>query len=234
MYERFTDRARKVMQLANQEAQRFNHEYICTEHVLLGLITEGDGVAAQVIKQRGIDLRSIRVEVEKLIQRGPDVITMGRLPETPRAKKVIEYSFEEARNLKRNYLGTEHILLGLLREADGVAAQVLLNLGLKLEEVRVKMLRMKESPAPDQADKVAVAVTDLEIHLGKLFQNLLEQAGYTRRQMEQLPGALQLPEEAHVVTCGDTGVLQEYAIKRDRAAAIVRGLEDVRKALPLR
>ena len=142
MYERFTDRARKVMQLANQEAQRFNHEYIGTEHVLLGLIKEGSGVAANVLKNLDIDLRKIRMEVEKLVQSGPDMVTMGKLPQTPRAKKVIEYSMEEARNLNHNYVGTEHILLGLLREQEGVAAQVLMNLGLKLEDVREEVLNL--------------------------------------------------------------------------------------------
>jgi ATP-dependent Clp protease ATP-binding subunit ClpC len=142
MYERFTDRARKVMQLANQEAQRFNHEYIGTEHILLGLIKEGSGVAANVLRNLDIDLRKIRLEVEKLVQSGPDMVTMGKLPQTPRAKKVIEYSMEEARNLGHNYVGTEHILLGLLREQEGVAAQVLMNLGLKLEEVREEVLNL--------------------------------------------------------------------------------------------
>ncbi len=142
MYERFTDRARKVMQLANQEAQRFNHEYIGTEHVLLGLIKEGSGVAANVLKNLDIDLRKIRLEVEKLVQSGPDMVTMGKLPQTPRAKKVIEYSMDEARNLGHNYVGTEHILLGLLREQEGVAAQVLMNLGLKLEDVREEVLSL--------------------------------------------------------------------------------------------
>ena len=142
MYERFTDRARKVMQLANQEAQRFNHEYIGTEHVLLGLIKEGSGVAANVLKNLDVDLRKIRLEVEKLVQSGPDMVTMGKLPQTPRAKKVIEYSMEEARNLNHNYVGTEHILLGLLREQEGVAAQVLMNLGLKLEDVREEVLNL--------------------------------------------------------------------------------------------
>ncbi|HIQ19928.1 MAG TPA: ATP-dependent Clp protease ATP-binding subunit [Planctomycetes bacterium] len=142
MYERFTDRARKVMQLANQEAQRFNHEYIGTEHILLGLIKEGSGVAANVLKNLDVDLRKIRLEVEKLVQSGPDMVTMGKLPQTPRAKKVIEYSMEEARNLNHNYVGTEHILLGLLREQEGVAAQVLMNLGLRLEDVREEVLNL--------------------------------------------------------------------------------------------
>src|SRR5205809_215765 len=142
MYERFTDRARKVMQLANQEAQRFNHEYIGTEHILLGLVKEGTGVAANVLKNLDIALRKIRLEVEKIVQSGPDMVTMGKLPQTPRAKKVIEYSIEEARNLNHNYVGTEHLLLGLLREQEGVAAQVLMNLGLKLEDVREEVLNL--------------------------------------------------------------------------------------------
>ena len=142
MYERFTDRARKVMQLANQEAQRFNHEYIGTEHMLLGLVKEGTGVAANVLKNLGVDLRKIRLEVEKLVQSGPEMITMGKLPQTPRAKKVIEFSMEEARNLNHNFVGTEHILLGLLREHEGVAAQVLMNLDLKLEDVREEVLNL--------------------------------------------------------------------------------------------
>ncbi|MCS6977320.1 MAG: ATP-dependent Clp protease ATP-binding subunit [Gemmatales bacterium] len=142
MYEKFTDRARKVMQLANQEAQRFNHEYIGTEHILLGLVKEGSGVAANVLKNLDIDLRKIRLEVEKIVQSGPEMVTMGKLPQTPRAKKVIEYAIEEARNLNHNYVGTEHLLLGLLREQEGVAAQVLMNLGLKLEDVREEVLNL--------------------------------------------------------------------------------------------
>ncbi|CAN5697108.1 ATP-dependent Clp protease ATP-binding subunit [soil metagenome] len=142
MFERFTDRARKVMALANQEAQRFNHEYIGTEHILLGLVKEGSGVGANVLKNLDIDLRKVRLEVEKLVRPGPEMVTMGKLPQTPRAKKVIEFAIEEARNLNHNYVGTEHLLLGLLREHDGVAAQVLMNLGLKLDQVREEVLNL--------------------------------------------------------------------------------------------
>ena len=142
MFERFTDRARKVMALANQEAQRFNHEYIGTEHILLGLVKEGSGVGANVLKNLDVDLRKVRLEVEKLVKSGPDMVTMGKLPQTPRAKKVIEYAIEEARQLNHNYIGTEHLLLGLLREHDGVAAQVLMNLGLVLEQVREEVLNL--------------------------------------------------------------------------------------------
>lgn len=142
MFERFTDRARKVMALANQEAQRFNHEYIGTEHILLGLVKEGSGVAANVLKNMDIDLKKLRLGIEKLVKSGPDMVTMGKLPQTPRAKKVIEHAIEEARALNHNYVGTEHILLGLLRETEGIAAQVLMNLGLKLEDVRQEVLNL--------------------------------------------------------------------------------------------
>ena len=162
MFERLTDRARKVMALANQEAQRFNHEYIGTEHILLGLVKEGSGVGANVLKNLGIDLRKVRLEVEKLVKSGPEMVTMGKLPQTPRAKKVIEYAIKEARNLNHNYVGTEHLLLGLLREQDGVAAQVLLNLGLKLEEVREEVLNLlgaggdsEQENAPQAAEAAA-------------------------------------------------------------------------------
>ncbi len=130
------------MALANQEAQRFNHEYIGTEHILLGLVKEGSGVGANVLKNLDVDLRKVRLEVEKLVKSGPETVAMGKLPQTPRAKKVIEYAIEEARNLNHNYVGTEHLLLGLLREQDGVAAQVLMNLSLKLEDVREEVLNL--------------------------------------------------------------------------------------------
>jgi ATP-dependent Clp protease ATP-binding subunit ClpC len=153
MFERLTDRARKVMALANQEAQRFNHEYIGTEHILLGLVKEGSGVGANVLKNLDIDLRKVRLEVEKLVKSGPEMVTMGKLPQTPRAKKVVEYAIEEARNLNHNYVGTEHLLLGLLREHDGVAAQVLMNLGLKLEEVREEVLNLLGAGADQEREE---------------------------------------------------------------------------------
>ncbi len=146
MYEKFTDRARQVMQFANQEAQRFKHEYIGTEHILLGLVKEGSGVAANVLKNLDIDLHKVRGEVEKIVQSGPDTVTADRLPLTPRAKKVIEYSIEEAHDLNHNYVGTEHLLLGLLREEEGVAAQVLMNLGLKVEDLRNEVLELLGYP----------------------------------------------------------------------------------------
>lgn len=142
MFEKFTDRSGKVMGLANQEAQRFNHEYIGTEHILLGLVKEGSGVGAGVLKNFGVDLKKVRLEVEKLLPSGPDTIIRGKIPLTPRATKVAEYANEEARNLGHNYVGTEHLLLGLLRDPESTAVKVLLALGLQPEKIRKAILNL--------------------------------------------------------------------------------------------
>ena len=164
MFDRFTDRAKKVMNLARQEAQRFNHEYLGTEHVLLGLVQEGSGVAANVLKQMGVDLAKIRTEVENIVKTGPSMVTMGQLPFTPRAKKVLELSLEEASNLGHNYIGTEHLLLGLIKENEGIAAQVLMNLGVKLEEVREEVLDFLGADAVDEEDEDAALTGDPQTH----------------------------------------------------------------------
>jgi len=130
------------MGLARQEAQRFNHDYIGTEHILLGLIQEGSGVAADVLKNLDVDPKRIRQEIEKLVSHGTTMVTMGQLPFTPRAKKVLELALEEASNLGHNYIGTEHLLLGLIREQEGIAAQVLQNLNVRLEDVREEVLEL--------------------------------------------------------------------------------------------
>jgi ATP-dependent Clp protease ATP-binding subunit ClpC len=120
MFDRFTDRARKVMGYARQEAERFNHDYIGTEHILLGLIREGGGVAAAVLENLGLELERIKLEVEKSITMGGGTLTLGEVPFTPRAKRVLELAVEEAQSLGHNYIGTEHLLLGLIREGEGV------------------------------------------------------------------------------------------------------------------
>ncbi|MCE9595437.1 MAG: ATP-dependent Clp protease ATP-binding subunit [Planctomycetes bacterium] len=153
MFDRFTDRAKKVMNLARQEAQRFNHEYLGTEHILLGLVQEGSGVAANVLKNMNIDLSKIRAEVEKIVKTGPSMVTMGQLPFTPRAKKVLELSMEEASNLGHNYIGTEHLLLGLIKENEGIAAQVLMNLGVKLEDVREEVLEFLGADTQEEEEE---------------------------------------------------------------------------------
>ncbi|MDP3789706.1 MAG: Clp protease N-terminal domain-containing protein, partial [Candidatus Omnitrophota bacterium] len=149
MFNRFTERARKVILLAKEEAKRFNHDYIGTEHILLGLVREGEGVAAAVLENLGLSSEKIRTEVEKLVQTGPSTIISGDIPFTPKAKKVMELAMDEAVSLGHNYVGTEHLLLGLLREGEGVASQVLINLGLDLNKVRNEVMRLLGSATPD-------------------------------------------------------------------------------------
>jgi len=155
MFNRFTERARKVIILAKEEARRFNHDYIGTEHILLGLIREGEGVASAILQNMGLSLDKIRLEIEKLVQPGPATVVSGDVPFTPRAKRVIELSMEEARQLGHNYIGTEHLLLGLLREGEGVAAQVLLGLGLDLNKVRSEVMELLGQGIPGQGPAAA-------------------------------------------------------------------------------
>lgn len=148
MFNRFTERARKVIVYAKEEARRFNHDYIGTEHLLLGLIREGEGVAAAVLQKLGLDLETIRLEVEKLVQPGPQTQVLGDIPFTPRSKKALELSAEEARALGHNYIGTEHLLLGLVKEGEGMAYRVLLNLGLDLGKLRNEVMELLGSGIP--------------------------------------------------------------------------------------
>ncbi len=140
-FDKFTERARKVLQLAQEEAQRFNHNYIGTEHLLLGLVREGEGVAAKVLANLGVDLNKVRSAVEFIIGRGDRTVT-GDIGLTPRAKKVIELSVDEARRLGHHYVGTEHLLLGLVREGEGIAAGVLMSLGITMERARASVLEL--------------------------------------------------------------------------------------------
>ena len=146
-FEKFTERARKVLTLAQEEAQRFNHNYIGTEHILLGLVREGDGVAAKVLSNLGVELNKVRSAVEFIIGRGERTVR-GEIGLTPRAKRVIELAVDEARRLGHNYIGTEHLLLGLLREGEGVAAGVLESLGVSLEKVRSETVRILQQSMP--------------------------------------------------------------------------------------
>ncbi len=141
MFERFTDRARRVVVLAQEEARMLNHNYIGTEHILLGLIHEGEGVAAKALESLGISLEAVRSQVEEIIGQGQQAPS-GHIPFTPRAKKVLELSLREALQLGHNYIGTEHILLGLIREGEGVAAQVLVKLGADLGRVRQQVIQL--------------------------------------------------------------------------------------------
>ncbi len=142
MFDRFTDRSRKVMGLARQEAGRLSHQYIGTEHILLGLIAEGSGVAANVLRNLKVDPDRVRVEVEKLVQNGPIMVTMGQLPFTPRAKRMLELSAEAADDLRHNYIGTEHLLLALIAEGEGAGAAALRAVGLTLKAAQAETLEL--------------------------------------------------------------------------------------------
>jgi ATP-dependent Clp protease ATP-binding subunit ClpC len=226
VYERFTDRAHKVMQFACQEAQRFNHEYLGTEHILLGLAKEGSGVAASVLKNLDIDLRKIRFEVEKIVQAGSEVVTMSKLPQTPRAKKVIEYSIEEARNLNHNYVGTEHLLLGLLREEDGVAAQVLMNLGLNLQDVRDEVMIILGHDVEQRDDRGEEPVSSAEepgTILDQLPENLLQLCKEYVAQLEKLTR-----EKEEAISEQD---FEKAAHLRDKADKLNRKVDEVTEKL---
>lgn len=179
MFERFTDRARKVMAIANQEAMRLQHQYIGTEHILLGLVTEGTGVGVNVLKNLNVDLRDVGRRIERFVKAGEDVVVIGKLPQTSRAKKVIEYAIEEARNFDHKHVGTEHLLLGLLREGDGIAAQVLGDLGVGLKIAREEIASILGSPIPfadsplriSETRKATVKISEFEAldsHLAEL------------------------------------------------------------------
>jgi ATP-dependent Clp protease ATP-binding subunit ClpA len=156
MFERFTDRARRVVVLAQEEARLLNHNYIGTEHILLGLIHEGEGVAAKALESVGISLEAVRQQVEAIIGRGQQAPS-GHIPFTPRAKKVLELSLSEAHRLGHNYISTEHMLLGLIREGEGVAAQVLVRLGADLNGVRQQVIRLVTGREPEASRRIAVA-----------------------------------------------------------------------------
>src|SRR5512139_175106 len=153
-FDKFTDRARKVLTLAQDEAQRFNHNYIGTEHLLLGLVREGEGVAARVLENMNVELPKVRTAVEFIIGRG-DRMVLGEIGLTPRAKKVIELAVDEARRLNHHYIGTEHLLLGLVREGEGIAAGVLESLGVNLERVRAETTRILSQSAPQSTGGAA-------------------------------------------------------------------------------
>jgi len=158
MYERFTDRSRKVMQLANQEAMRANCPYIDTPHILLGLCKEGSGVAANVLKNLDVDLGKIRTELERLLPPFTEAVSIGKLPQTPEARLVIENAINEARKLNHNYVGTEHLLLGILADGKSVACAILASMNLTPERVRDEALALlgPSKPEPEEDDRPSV------------------------------------------------------------------------------
>jgi ATP-dependent Clp protease ATP-binding subunit ClpA len=193
-YQDFSNRARKMLQWADREARRCNHEYIGTEHLLLGLVREGSGVAANVLKNLKIDLRKIRLEIEKIIIYGPDAYPMGVLPKTPRAQSVIKDAIEEARNLQHPYVGTEHLLLGLLREQEGLAAQILMNLGLTLEGVREEVQNLLghglHAPAHVLQEVKILHAQIYQLHQTKVAAAEFERAAHLPTQADRLEQTL--------------------------------------------
>ena len=233
MFERFTDRARRVVVLAQEEARMLNHNYIGTEHILLGLIHEGEGVAAKALESLGIALEGVRQQVEEIIGQGQQAPS-GHIPFTPRAKKVLELSLREALQLGHNYIGTEHILLGLIREGEGVAAQVLVKLGADLNRVRQQVLQLlsgyqgKEPAAPSGGRGEGTPSTSLV--LDQFGRNLTQPAREGKldpvigreKEIERVMQVLSRRTKNNPVLIGEPGV-GKTAVVEGLAQAIVNG-----------
>ncbi|MFC3988123.1 Clp protease N-terminal domain-containing protein, partial [Actinoplanes siamensis] len=231
MFERFTDRARRVVVLAQEEARMLNHNYIGTEHVLLGLIHEGEGVAAKALESLGVSLPAVRQQVEEIIGQGQQVPS-GHIPFTPRAKKVLELSLREALQLGHNYIGTEHILLGLIREGEGVAAQVLVKLGADTSRVRQQVIQLvagytekaEAAPAGEAANPANSALLD------QFGRNLTQDARDGKldpvigreKEIEQVMQGLSRRRKNNPVLIGEPGVGKTAAVE-GLAQSIVKG-----------
>jgi len=229
MFNRFTERARKVILLAKEEAKRFNHDYIGTEHILLGLVREGEGVAAAVLASFGLSSDKIRIEVEKLVQPGPSTVISGDIPFTPKAKKVIELAMDEARALGHNYIGTEHLLLGLIREGEGVASQVLMNLGLELDKVREEVMNLlgSEVPGYEMGQKVSHAKTPALDAFGRDLTKLAREGKLDpvigrKNEIERVIQILSRRTKNNPVLLGEAGV-GKTAIVEGLAQKVVAG-----------
>src|SRR4029077_12292374 len=236
LFERFTDRARRVVVLAQEEARLLNHNYIGTEHILLGLIHEGEGVAAKALESLGISLEAVRAQVEEIIGHGGQAPS-GHIPFTPRAKKVLELSLREALQLGHNYIGTEHILLGLIREGEGVAAQVLVKLGADLNKVRQQVIQLlsgyqgKEPAAVSGAahDNAAQAQGGSQV-LDQFGRNLTQAARENKldpvigreKEIERVMQILSRRSKNNPGLIGEPGV-GKTAVVEGLAQAIVKG-----------
>src|ERR1700690_1912991 len=233
MFERFTDRARRVVVLAQEEARMLNHNYIGTEHILLGLIHEGEGVAAKALESLGISLDAVRQQVEEIIGQGQQAPS-GHIPFTPRAKKVLELSLREALQLGHNYIGTEHILLGLIREGDGVAAQVLVKLGADLNRVRQQVIQLLhgyqgKEPGPAAAGS-AEAAPSTSLVLDQFGRNLTQGAREGKldpvigreKEIERVMQVLSRRTKNNPVLVGAPGV-GKTAVVEGLAQKIVKG-----------
>ncbi|MCW2601031.1 MAG: NDP-hexose 4-ketoreductase [Frankiales bacterium] len=232
MFERFTDRARRVVVLAQEEARMLNHNYIGTEHILLGLIHEGEGVAAKALESLGISLEGVRSQVEEIIGQGQQAPS-GHIPFTPRAKKVLELSLREALQLGHNYIGTEHILLGLIREGEGVAAQVLVKLGADLNRVRqqvIQLLSGYQGKEPAAAGGPAEGTPSTSLVLDQFGRNLTQAARESKldpvigreKEIERVMQVLSRRTKNNPVLIGEPGV-GKTAVVEGLAQAIVKG-----------
>jgi ATP-dependent Clp protease ATP-binding subunit ClpC len=231
MFERFTDRARRVVVLAQEEARMLNHNYIGTEHILLGLIHEGEGVAAKALESLGISLDAVRQQVEEIIGQGQQAPS-GHIPFTPRAKKVLELSLREALQLGHNYIGTEHILLGLIREGEGVAAQVLVKLGADLNKVRQQVIQLLNGyqSKGEPAGAAAEATPSTSLVLDQFGRNLTQAAREGKldpvigreKEIERLMQVLSRRTKNNPVLIGEPGV-GKTAVVEGLAQAIVKG-----------
>jgi len=232
MFERFTDRARRVVVLAQEEARMLNHNYIGTEHILLGLIHEGEGVAAKALESLGISLEAVRSQVEEIIGQGQQAPS-GHIPFTPRAKKVLELSLREALQLGHNYIGTEHILLGLIREGEGVAAQVLVKLGADLNRVRqqvIQLLSGYQGKETATAGGPAEGAPSTSLVLDQFGRNLTQQAREGKldpvigreKEIERVMQVLSRRTKNNPVLIGEPGVGKTAAVE-GLAQAIVKG-----------
>ncbi len=232
MFERFTDRARRVVVLAQEEARMLNHNYIGTEHILLGLIHEGEGVAAKALESLGISLEGVRSQVEEIIGQGQQAPS-GHIPFTPRAKKVLELSLREALQLGHNYIGTEHILLGLIREGEGVAAQVLVKLGADLNRVRqqvIQLLSGYQGKEPSSGSGPAEGTPSTSLVLDQFGRNLTQAARESKldpvigreKEIERVMQVLSRRTKNNPVLIGEPGV-GKTAVVEGLAQAIVKG-----------
>jgi ATP-dependent Clp protease ATP-binding subunit ClpC len=229
MFERFTDRARRVVVLAQEEARMLNHNYIGTEHILLGLIHEGEGVAAKALESLGISLEAVRSQVEEIIGQGQAAPT-GHIPFTPRAKKVLELSLREALQLGHNYIGTEHILLGLIREGEGVAAQVLQKLGADLNRVRQQVIQLLQGYTGKEGGQPGEQAPQGSMVLDQFGRNLTQLARDTKldpvigrdKEIERVMQVLSRRTKNNPVLIGEPGV-GKTAIVEGLATKIVKG-----------
>jgi ATP-dependent Clp protease ATP-binding subunit ClpC len=225
MFERFTDRARNVVVLAQEEARLLKHNYIGTEHILLGLSRESDGLAAKALEALGIGLEAVREQVVEITGRGQKSPS-GHIPFTPRAKKVLELSLREALQFGHNYIGTEHILLGLIREGEGVAAQVLVTLGGDLSAIRQQVIRLlKENPTTDELPQAAQAAQAQasQAQAARLAESAAE-AGIAGRGGGARPMGLASPAESASLSGKLTEVLSRLDSISNRMTLIERAL----------